>query len=91
MRKFEEYEGRIILDDYIVDKLLDKIKTIWIEKLYDVKILIDTDDKVSDGVTLKSAVMLMMSIYFMHHYFKKKHYMMNKHNAKHLKKMSANN
>ena len=52
MRKFEEYEGRIILDDYIVDKLFDKIKTIWIEKLYDVKILIDTDDKVSDGATL---------------------------------------
>ena len=34
-----------MVDDYTLDKVLDKIKRIDIEKLDDTKILIETDDK----------------------------------------------
>ena len=45
--KVEEYEGKIyfMVDDYTLDKVLDKIKRIDIEKLDDTKVLIETDDK----------------------------------------------
>ena len=43
--------------DYIVDEVLDKIKMmVFIEKLDDTKILIDTDDRLSDEVSLKNVV-----------------------------------
>ena len=48
MRKLEEYEKKVYLmvNDYVLDKVLDKIKeTIGIEKFYVTKVLIDTDDK----------------------------------------------
>ena len=38
-------------DDYIADKALYKIKRIGIKK--DIKILINTDDKMPDDITLK--------------------------------------
>ena len=45
--KVEEYEGKkyFMVDDYTLDKVLDKIKRIDIEKLDDTKILTETDDK----------------------------------------------
>ena len=52
-----------MVDDYILDKPLDKIKeTIGIEKFDDTKILIDTDDKLPDGITLKNIVILMTCV-----------------------------
>ena len=55
MEKIEEHEGKkyLMVDDYIIDKVLDKIKEIIrIEKFDDTKILIDTDDKLPDDITL---------------------------------------
>ena len=44
-----------MVDDYMVDKVLDKVKEIiGIRKFDDSKILIDTDDKLPDYITLKS-------------------------------------
>ena len=43
----------------MLDRLLDKIKMIiGIEKFGNTKILIDTDDKLADEVTLKNVVIL---------------------------------
>ena len=45
------------VDDYMLDKLLDKTKElISIERVDDTKILIDTDDKLSDDITIKNFV-----------------------------------
>ena len=59
--KIEEYEGRKYLrfDDYALDKVLNKIKGIGIEKCDDIKIFIDGNDKLPDDITLINAVMLM--------------------------------
>ena len=48
-----------MVDDYTLDKVLDRNNRIDIGKLDDTKILIDTDDKLPDGITLKNAVILM--------------------------------
>ena len=48
-----------MVDDYTLDKVLDKNNRIDIGKFDDTKILIDTDDKLPDDVTLKNAVILM--------------------------------
>ena len=40
-------------DNYAPDKVLDKIKRIGVEKLDNIKTLIDTDDKLPDHITLK--------------------------------------
>ena len=46
-------------DDYMVDKVLDKIKTIiGTEKFNDNKTLTERDDKFPDDVTLKNVVIL---------------------------------
>ena len=48
-----------MVDDYMLDKVLVKIKEIMgIEKIDDTEILIDTDDKLPDYVTLKCVVIL---------------------------------
>ena len=47
MGKIEEHKGKryLMVNDYMLDKVLDKIKeTICIVKFDDTKILIDTDD-----------------------------------------------
>ena len=65
MGKIEELEGKkcLMVDDYIVDKVLDKIKEIiGIEKFDDTRILIDTDDKLSDDITFKKVVILMTCV-----------------------------
>ena len=46
-----------MVDDYMIDKLLGNIKEIIdIEKYDDTKILIDMDDELPDGVTLKNGM-----------------------------------
>ena len=54
--KIEEYEGKnfLMVNNYTLDKLLDKIKIMGIEKLDDIRILIDTDNELLYGVTLKN-------------------------------------
>ena len=49
-------------DDYILHKVLDKIKRKDIEKLDDTKILIDTDDKLLSDITLEDVLILMTCI-----------------------------
>ena len=51
-----------MVDDYTLNKILDKIKKIGIEKLEDTKILIDEDDKLPDDISLKNVVILMTYI-----------------------------
>ena len=61
MGKIGEYKGRIYLmvDGNILDKVLDKNKNIiGIEKFDDTKILIDTDSKLPDDITIKNFVIL---------------------------------
>ena len=53
----------LISNDYILDKVLDKIKmVIGIEKFDEAKILIETDDKFLDEVTLKTVVVLISCV-----------------------------
>ena len=52
-----------MVNDYVLDKVLDKIKeTIGVAKIDDTKILIATDDKLSDYITLKNVVVLVTCI-----------------------------
>ena len=52
-----------MVDDYILDKVLDKIKkTVDIEKFDDTKILIEIDDKFPDDVTLKDVVIFITCV-----------------------------
>ena len=49
-----------MINDTILDKVLDKIKeVIGIDRFDDTKILIDTDGKLQNHITLKIVVMLM--------------------------------
>ena len=51
-----EYKGKkyLIVDDYTLDKVLDKIKRIGTEKLDNIKILINKDDKLPNDITFKN-------------------------------------
>ena len=54
-----KHEGKIymMVNDYILDKVSDKIKeAILIVKFNDTKILIDKDDKLPDYITSKNVV-----------------------------------
>ena len=52
-----------MVDDFILDKILHKIKEIIvIEKFDDTKILIDTDDKFLGNITLKFIVILLKCV-----------------------------
>ena len=54
-------EKVLMVDDYMLDKVLSKIKNITdIEKFDDTKILIDTDDKLPDDITLKNVIILVL-------------------------------
>ena len=46
----------LLVDNYTLDKVLDKIKIIGIEKSQDTKILVNTGDKFPDDIILKGAV-----------------------------------
>ena len=84
-----------MVDDYTLDKVLDKFKKIDIEKLDDIRILIDTDDKLPDDITFKNVILmtcLMICIIkdgdkLYPRLFFKKPCMMNKHSAEHIKKI----
>ena len=53
----------MIVDDYTLDKVLDKIKMIIsIEEFNDTKILVETDDKLPDDVTLKIVALLITCV-----------------------------
>ena len=59
MRKIKERKRKkcLMVDDYIPNKVLHKIKEIIdIEKFDHIEILIDTDDQLSHDITLKNAV-----------------------------------
>ena len=61
VRKMKELEGKInfMVDDYMLDKVLDRIKeTKGIEELDNTKILINTNDKLPDLVLNKLFKML---------------------------------
>ena len=65
MGKIEEYEEKkyLMADDYMLHEALDKIKNIiGIEKFDDANILMDTDDKFLDDITLKNAVISMTCV-----------------------------
>ena len=52
-----------MLDDFMLDKDLNKIKMIInIEKFDDAKILIGTDDKLSGDVTIKNVILIASAI-----------------------------
>ena len=52
-----------MVNDYNLEKVLHRIKeTIGIVKFDDTKILIDTDDKLPDFVTLKNVVVLITPV-----------------------------
>ena len=52
-----------MVDDYMLDKVLDKIKEIiGIEKFDGTKILIYADDKFPDDITLKNVIILMACV-----------------------------
>ena len=52
----------LMVNDYTLDKVLDKIKRIGTEKTDDRKILIDTDNKLPNNITLQNAVMLVVCV-----------------------------
>ena len=53
-----------MVDDYMLDKVLDKIKEIiGIEKFNDTKIFIETDSKLSDNVIIKYVVILITCVF----------------------------
>ena len=59
MRKIKERKRKkcLMVDDYIPNKVLHKIKEIIdIEKFDHIEILIDTDDQLPDDITLKNVV-----------------------------------
>ena len=64
IRKIEVYEGKnyLTVEDYTLDKVLDKIKRIGIEEINNIRILIDTDNKLPDDITLKNLVILITCV-----------------------------
>ena len=61
MGKIEEHEGKkyLMVDDYLLIKVLDGIKKIIsMEEFDNTKILIDTDDILPVDMALKNAVLL---------------------------------
>ena len=48
-----------MVDDYTLDKVFDKSKRTGIEKFENIRILINTNDKLPDDTTLKNAMILM--------------------------------
>ena len=52
-------EKHLVVDDNMLDKVLHKIKmVIYIEKCDDANVLVETDDKLPDDITLKNVVTL---------------------------------
>ena len=57
----EEHEGKkyLMVDDYIVNKVLDKIKKIIGIEHFDILRFWLTDDKLPDAITFKNVLILM--------------------------------
>ena len=65
LEKIEEHEEKsfLIVDNYMLEKLLEKIKEIiGIDQFDDTKVLIKTDVKLPDGITFKNVVILMKCV-----------------------------
>ena len=65
LEKIEEHEEKsfLIVDNYMLQKLLEKIKEIiGIDQFDDTKVLIETDVKLPDGITFKNVVILMKCV-----------------------------
>ena len=65
IEKTEDHEGKnyLMVDDYMLDKVLDKIREmIGIEKFDNIKILIDTHDKLPNNITLKNALISIICV-----------------------------
>ena len=54
----------MMVHDYTVDKVLDKIKRIGIEKPDNIWVLKGTDNKFADDIALKNAVIWMKSVIY---------------------------
>ena len=96
MGKDKEHERKkhLMMDDHVLDKVLSKIKErIGIEKFGDTKILIDTDNKLLEDITFKNVLILMTCAvkdddkFYPQLFLEKTYCMVNKHNAKHLKRI----
>ena len=65
----------MLVDDFMLDKVLQKIKEMGIEKFVDTKILIDTDNTLPDDITLKNIMFIMdvikKMINFVFNYFRR--------------------
>lgn len=71
----EHEEKKIMVDDYMLHKVLDKLKKIIdIKKFDDTKIFIDTDDKLPDDITIKSLLILLTCVIKDDEYFMQKHF-----------------
>ena len=56
-------EKKLMVDDYMLDKVLDKIKEkMGTEKFDDTKILTDIDNKLHDDITLKNIAILVTCV-----------------------------
>ena len=52
IEKVKIHEEKKMIDDYVLNKVLNKIKEIiGIEKSDETKVLVSTDDKLSDNIT----------------------------------------
>ena len=62
--KNEEHEGKkyLMVDDYIVNKVLDKIKKIIGIEHFDILKFWMTDDKLPDDITFKNVLILMTCV-----------------------------
>ena len=56
--KIGDYEGKkyLMVDDYTLDQVLDKIKRIGIKKHDKIKILLDADDKLPDYIIFHNVI-----------------------------------
>ena len=52
----------MIVDNHILDKILDQTERIVTEKLDNISILIDTDDKLPNDITSKDDLILMTCV-----------------------------
>ena len=51
-----------MVDDFMLNKVLEKIKKISIEKFDDIENLIDTNDKLPNDITFKKVMILMTCV-----------------------------
>ena len=62
MGKIDEHERNLMVEDFMLDKILKKIKMMISIIIDDIKILTETNDELSDDVTLKNVVILITCV-----------------------------